>query len=241
MSIFNESADRGIMTVFDDLPKGWEHLFHEAEEELKTLHELHLKGVNILPRAKDVFNAFRTCEYPPKVVIFGQDPYHTVENGIPQACGYAFACRKGTKLQPSVKNIYEEIKREYPEFVIPDHGDISAWSSQGVLLLNTSLSVLEGKANSHKGKWKGFINKVIEDLIKHSHIVYLLWGGEAHKLENDLGERSIRLKSKHPSPLAVLNGRTNSDIPPFIGNDHFKLANEALVKRKIQPIDWTKI
>ncbi len=163
-----------------------------------------------------------------KVVILGQDPYH----GAGQAHGLAFSVQPGVKVPPSLVNIYKELQSDLG--IAPAaHGNLSAWARQGVLLLNASLTVEAHKANSHaKLGWQQFTDAVIQTLAtEKSHLVYMLWGrfaqGKAALIPAD---RNLILESAHPSPLSAHNG--------FLGNGHFKAANEYLATHGKTPIDW---
>lgn len=183
----------------------------------------------IFPLSENIFNALH---YTPlgkvKVVILGQDPYH--EKG--QAEGLSFSVPKGVKIPPSLQNIYKEIGEEFG-FEIPKHGHLKKWADQGVLLLNTVLTVREGVAFSHKGKgWENFTDALIGAVNKEDRpIVYLLWGRAASEKEKMLDNpKHLILKAAHPSPLSAHRG--------FFGCGHFAKANEFLISNGEQPIDW---
>lgn len=183
----------------------------------------------IFPPMNDIFNALRYTSYSDvKAVILGQDPYH----GAGQAHGLCFSVKKGVMPPPSLQNIYKEINTELG-LPIPNHGELTDWAKNGVLLMNTVLTVREGQANSHRGHgWEIFTDKVIELLNKREQpIVFLLWGGNARaktKLINN--PKHLILQCAHPSPLSAYNG--------FFGCGHFVKANEFLKSQGIEPIDW---
>lgn len=183
----------------------------------------------IFPPMNDIFNALRYTSYSDvKAVILGQDPYH----GAGQAHGLCFSVKKGVMPPPSLQNIYKEINTELG-LPIPNHGELTDWAKNGVLLMNTVLTVREGQANSHRGHgWEIFTDKVIELLNKREQpIVFLLWGGNARaktKLINN--PKHLILQCAHPSPLSAYNG--------FFGCGHFVKANEFLKSKGIEPIDW---
>ena len=163
-----------------------------------------------------------------KVVILGQDPYHEPQ----QAHGLAFSVQDGVPVPPSLKNIYEEIDAEYG-CGIPDTGNLEPWAKQGVLLLNTVLTVRAHEANSHAGHgWERFTDAVLRELDKQDHpIVFMLWGGPAQKKAKlIINPIHLVLKTSHPSPLSVYRG--------FRGCGHFKMCNEFLVKNGMAPINW---
>lgn len=163
-------------------------------------------GQIIYPPAHDVFNAFRYTEFNRvKVVIIGQDPYHN-EN---QAHGLAFSVQMGVDIPPSLKNIYKELASDIDGFQIPNHGCLKKWADEGVLLLNTVLTVKAHLAHSHKDiGWETFTDKVIEVLNQHrENLVFLLWGNPAQKKGSKIDTaRHLVLKAAHPSPLSAHRG-----------------------------------
>lgn len=187
-------------------------------------------GQIIYPPAHDVFNAFRYTEFNQvKVVIIGQDPYHN-EN---QAHGLAFSVQMGVDIPPSLKNIYKELASDIDGFQIPTHGCLKKWADEGVLLLNTVLTVKAHLAHSHKDiGWETFTDKVIEVLNQHrENLVFLLWGNPAQKKGSKIDTaRHLVLKAAHPSPLSAHRG--------FFGCRHFSQTNQYLKDKGISPIDW---
>ncbi len=187
-------------------------------------------GKTIYPPQQDVFNAFRYTELAAvKVVILGQDPYH----GPNQAHGLSFSVRPGVPAPPSLVNIYKELAADIPGFTRPEHGCLQSWAGQGVLLLNTVLTVEAGKAHSHASLgWETFTDKVIEVLNdSREGIVFLLWGSHAQKKGSIIDpRRHAILKAPHPSPLSAHRG--------FLGCKHFSQANALLAQRGETPIDW---
>lgn len=188
-------------------------------------------GKIIYPPQKDVFNAFRFTElHQVKVVILGQDPYH----GPNQAHGLSFSVRPGVPAPPSLANIYKELASDIPGFEIPRHGFLQSWAEQGVLLLNTVLTVEAGQAHSHANLgWETFTDRVIAALNEQREgLVFLLWGSHAQKKGNIIDQRRHHiLKSPHPSPLSAHRG--------FMGCKHFSQANQLLEQQGLSPIDWT--
>lgn len=184
---------------------------------------------NIFPPMNDIFNALRYTSYSDvKAVILGQDPYH----GMGQAHGLCFSVKKGTPAPPSLVNIFKEINAELG-LPVPSHGELTQWAKNGILLLNTSLTVREGAANSHRGHgWEILTDRIIELLNqRETPIVFLLWGGNARaKTKIITNPQHLVLQCAHPSPLSAYNG--------FFGCGHFVKANEFLTANGIAPIDW---
>lgn len=183
----------------------------------------------IYPNMYDIFNALKFTSYNDvKVVIIGQDPYH----GPNQAHGLCFSVKKGVVPPPSLKNIYKELQTDVG-FTIPDHGDLTSWAKQGVLLLNATLTVQAGLAASHKGKgWEMFTDNIISLINKREKpVVFLLWGGFARAKKALITNKNhLVLECAHPSPLSAYNG--------FFGSKHFSKTNEFLKSQNIEPINW---
>lgn len=196
-------------------------------------------GKQVFPEKKDIFAGFKLCPFDKvKVVIIGQDPYHSVYQvagkNVPTAHGLCFSVAKGAKIPPSLKNIYKELKQEYAEnFTIPSHGNLEKWAEQGILLLNTTLTVEAHQPMSHAGKgWEEFTGKVIAAISREkTGVVFLLWGKHAQSKEKliDLDKHFV-LKATHPSPFSAHNG--------FFGCNHFKEVNNILVQQQKKEIDW---
>jgi uracil-DNA glycosylase len=199
-------------------------------EILDQLTQARLAGQVIYPPQNDVFNAFKLTTLDNlKVVILGQDPYH----GPNQAHGLAFSVRHGVRIPPSLQNMYKELALEYADFEIPAHGCLENWAKQGVLLLNTVLTVVATQPNSHRHLgWQQFTDAVIEQISSQCHgVVFLLWGAHAQKKGRLIDkQRHHILHAPHPSPLSAHRG--------FLGCNHFKQANELLVKQGKAPINW---
>ncbi len=197
------------------------------EELTEFVRQQYLSG-KVYPHAKNIFRAFDLCPLDKvKVVIVGQDPYH----GARQANGLSFAVNDGIPLPPSLKNIYKEIQNDLGIAPLPS-GDLSRWASQGVLMLNSVLTVLAGNPASHKAKgWETFTDAVIKILNeKRQNIVYLLWGKYAQtKGEVIDRQKNLVLISAHPSPYSV---------QLFYGNHHFSKCNKYLSQHNIKEIDW---
>jgi uracil-DNA glycosylase len=197
------------------------------QELTEFVRQQYLSG-KVYPPAKNIFRAFDLCPIDKvKVVIVGQDPYH----GPNQANGLSFAVSDGISLPPSLKNIYKEIQNDLGINPLPS-GDLSRWASQGVLMLNSVLTVSAGNPASHKQKgWEKFTDAVIKSLNENrQNIVYMLWGKYAQvKGEVINREKNLVLISAHPSPYSVAN---------FFGNHHFSKCNKYLEENGIKAIDW---
>lgn len=196
-------------------------LWEQVSEEYKVNE--------IFPPKEDIFNAFN---YAPlskvKCVIIGQDPYHNVG----QAHGLCFSVKPGIAIPPSLVNIYKELHDD-TGFQIPDNGYLEKWAKQGILMLNTVLTVRAHEANSHKGLgWEKFTDAVIKVLNEQDRpIVYLLWGAPAQKKAAKVDNpKHLLLKAPHPSPLSSYRG--------FFGCKHFSKTNEFLVENGLQAIEW---
>lgn len=193
--------------------------FVKKEYETKTIY----------PPFDEIFNAFKLTPLNyVKVVILGQDPYH--EKG--QAHGLAFSTPDGRPIPRSLKNIFKEINTEYG-YPIPESGCLESWARQGVFLLNTVLTVEEGKANSHsKCGWQTFTDNVIKLLNSQTQpIVFLLWGKQAEKKKELItNPNHLVLVTSHPSPFSARRG--------FFGSNHFKLTNDFLKENNLDEIDW---
>ena len=184
----------------------------------------------IYPPGKLIFNAFASTPVEDvKVVLIGQDPYH----GQGQAHGLCFSVQDGINPPPSLVNIYKELHQDIG-VPIPSHGNLTKWASQGVLLLNASLTVRANEPNSHsKIGWADFTNSVIKKVSDlKEHVVFLLWGKFAQEKQVLIDEtKHLVLKAAHPSPFSANNG--------FFGCKHFSKTNQYLVKNGIDPIDWS--
>ncbi|MBR2951527.1 MAG: uracil-DNA glycosylase [Clostridia bacterium] len=198
--------------------------------QLRKFLKMEYSTRRIFPDMYDIFNALRyTAPESVKVVILGQDPYH----GMGQAHGLCFSVKRGVKPPPSLQNIFKEIHDEL-HIAPPAHGELTSWAKQGVLLLNTVLTVIEGIPNSHKGRgWEKFTDRVIAHVNSFDRpIVYLLWGANARSKKALItNPRHLVLESPHPSPLSACSG--------FFGNGHFLSANRFLEKNGLLPIDWS--
>lgn len=198
-------------------------------QELRAFLKQEYKARKIYPHMNDIFNALKASSFEDtRVVIIGQDPYH----GAGQAHGMCFSVKKGITPPPSLKNIFTELESDVG-FQPVGHGELTSWAEQGVLLLNTVLTVREGCPNSHKGKgWETFTDRVINELNrKDTPVVFLLWGANAkNKAKIITNPLHKKLETVHPSPLSAYGG--------FFGCKHFSLCNEILISSGQKPIDW---
>ena len=220
------------------IPSSWNEFFNEIQNKEycinlhKFLDEEYSHHICYPPR-KLLFNAFKLTPLDKvKVVIIGQDPYH--EPG--QAMGLSFSVPSTVKVPPSLINIYKEIGDEYDTVVDMSSGDLTYLAKQGVLLLNSILSVREHLPMSHNiVEYEYFFHDVLEVLDKQNHpMVFLLWGSSARKFKKLLHNPShLILESAHPSPLAANRGG-------WFKNNHFRLTNDYLKKNKVKPIDWVR-
>ena len=201
----------------------------EYFKKLEGFLEEERKENTVYPPEEDVFNALKFSAYSDtKVVILGQDPYHEPD----QAHGLCFSVNKGIKTPPSLVNIYKEIQSDLG-LIPPRHGYLADWAKQGVLLLNTVLTVRKGEANSHRGKgWEAFTDRIVEELNKREKpLVFILWGANAKSKEAVITNKEhMILAGAHPSPLSAFNG--------FFGRGYFSKANRFLEITGQEPVDW---
>jgi uracil-DNA glycosylase len=208
----------------------------ELNDLSTILDEQERKYGHYYPLKKDIFAAFNNTPLGSvKVIIFGQDPYHqTINvngNPVPRAVGMSFSVRREDSIPSSLQNIYTELTNTVRGFSPPDHGDLREWARQGVLLLNTCLTVRPGQPDSHGDIWHGFIKKVIAAISAvNPYCIALLWGRNAQKLRDILGDRFIVLEAAHPSGFSARRG--------FFGCNHFNLVNEHLVRQGKVGINW---
>lgn len=212
----------------------WKEILAEEMEkdyyqQLQAFVQKRRAEVRVFPEEKNVFNALKLTPFESvKVVILGQDPYH----GFGQAHGLSFSVQKGIPLPPSLKNIYKELQEDIGG-ELPIEGDLSHWAKQGVLLLNTVLTVEEGNANSHKGMgWETLTNRLIESLNELKHpVIFILWGKPAQEKEKLItNPNHVLLKAPHPSPLSAYRG--------FFGSKPFSKVNDILIQQGQTPICW---
>lgn len=211
---------------------GWEPILRspECRKVLEEVAAQRKKGERVYPSETDVFRAFDDCSFEGvRVVILGQDPYPNEG----QAIGRAFAVSESTKAPRSLNNILEEVRHDYPNQLMPER-TLESWAKQGVFLLNTTLTVVDGEINSHANiGWKEAVTTpTLKKLsAEREHLVFMLWGRHAGRFERFLDQQRHRiLKAGHPSPLSVKG---------FQECGHFRKANDYLRKHGIEPIIWT--
>ncbi len=216
------------------LENSWDKVLKDEFEKdyfkilTSVLHEKYL-NCSIFPPSKLVFNALELCPFEQiKVVILGQDPYH----GRDQAHGLSFSVQDEIKLPPSLKNIYKEIANDLGK-ELPQSGNLERWARQGVLLLNATLTVEEGKPGSHQGiGWETFTDTVIKKISdEKEHVVFLLWGNYARAKKILINsDKHLILEAPHPSPFSAYTG--------FFGSRHFSQTNKYLKEHNLREIDW---
>ena len=217
--------------------KTWSDFIAEQSQQpylkdtLEHVAQKRSEGVTVFPPEQQVFSAFDATPFEQvKVVILGQDPYH----GPDQAHGLCFSVLPGIKPPPSLANMYKELVQDIERFSIPEHGYLMPWAEQGVLLLNTVLTVEQGQAHSHKHLgWEKFTDKVIDEINQHREgVVFLLWGAHAQKKGKSIDKvRHHVLHAPHPSPLSAHRG--------FFGCQHFSKTNDLLTSLGKTPINWS--
>ena len=222
--------------MFEINNRSWEKFIYEEMKKeyfqnMRLFLEKEYKDKEVFPPVNEVFKALDLVSYEDvKVVILGQDPYH----GEGEAHGLAFSVKKGIKIPPSLRNIFKELKKEYPHFEIPKNGELYPWAKEGVFLLNATLTVEKDKANSHnKIGWQFFTDEIIKKLNEREKpVVFILWGNFAiSKKMLITNPTHLVLESPHPSPLSASRG--------FFGNNHFLKVNDFLKSKGIKEIDWT--
>ena len=219
----------------ENIQTDWKHLllsYYNDDNKLKELEELKNNNPKKIfyPPINLIFNAFTKFNLnETKVVILGQDPYYNKG----QAMGLSFSVPNNIKTPKSLVNIYKELNSDNNvEFTIPKHGDLTQWANQGVLLLNTALTVQCNKPNEHKKYWQNFTNKIIKKISDDLYnVVFILWGNNAKSKIDYIDEKKhLILQSAHPSPLSASRG--------FFGCEHFSKTNDYLIKHNKEPINW---
>ncbi|MGF1768053.1 uracil-DNA glycosylase [Enterovibrio makurazakiensis] len=217
-------------------PVTWDDVIGQEQEQdyfkqtLQAVAEARAQGKVVYPPEEEVFNAFTFTELSDvRVVILGQDPYH----GPNQAHGLCFSVLPGIKTPPSLVNLYKELAQDIDGFSVPQHGYLKSWADQGVLLLNTVLTVEQGNAHSHSHLgWETFTDRIIGAVNQHCEgVVFLLWGAHARKKGRSIDRaRHHVLEAPHPSPLSAHRG--------FLGCKHFSTTNILLQEMGKPSIDW---
>ena len=204
-----------------------------TEEEQKNINDFigeEMKNYTLFPKNEDIFNVFKYCDFKDtKVVLLGQDPYH----GEGQATGLCFSVPSGFKKPPSLRNIFKEIHDDTGSESICSDGDLTPWAKQGVLLLNTALTVRKEKPNSHKKFWSPYTDKIIKHISDNSDdgIIFILWGNNAIRKRKFIDEKRHHIFSGvHPSPLSAYRG--------FFGSKVFTKVNAKLTEMGKMPILW---
>jgi uracil-DNA glycosylase len=230
--------------VIDNPPASWEDVFADKYITMSIRHIFAIieKIGNYVPYNSEIFHAFDLCPLDSvKVVILGQDPYPQIlDDGRPKACGLSFGIRQDdTSVPHSLKLIYKELKRSFPKFVIPRHGDLSSLASQGILWLNASLTCVRNESDSHGKLWHSFTIPVLQKLLTlNNKIVFLAFGRNAQKLLERYGIGEVPgvkiLETDHPA------ARRKTETSLY-GSGVFEKCNEELMKMGYTPIDWTSI
>lgn len=215
---------------------GWKPILNEFFEQerfnklLAFLDQENLANKSFYPPQSEIYEAFNKTPFDRvKVILLGQDPYH----GIGQAHGLSFSVNDGIPFPPSLRNIFKGLKVDFPNYIVPLSGNLSKWADQGVLLLNTTLTVRAGEAGSHQKKgWEEFTDFVVKQLsARRENLVFLLWGNFAHGKSTLIDtSKHLILQAPHPSPLSAYKG--------FFDCQHFSKTNSYLVQNGLEPIDW---
>ncbi len=231
-----------IKKLIDNVKTDWKlillKIYRENSDKMKALENSINSDIDnyngyfgIFPKPELILNAFNYFEFEDlKIVIIGQDPYH----GEGQAMGLSFSVPQGCPIPPSLVNIYKEIKDNYPNFVIPKHGDLTTWAQQGILLLNAGLTVREKEANSHQIHWQKseFTDNIIKFISNYGeNIIFVLWGEFAKKKKKLIDcKKHYIIEGAHPSPLSQKY---------WFGCQHFKQINHILENElNLEPINW---
>lgn len=216
-------------------PRGWEDVFEESYENLKSISAKLDKEESYYPPKRFIFRSLELIKPEDvKVVIIGMDPYPGDYAGIPYATGLSFSVGSNVPINQipgSLKNIFKELKDDIPT-VQNTSGDLTSWVRQGVLLINASLTGKpNAKSGSHGKMWYGFVQKVLEKVKKNGNVVYILWGKDAQEFGSMIGNKGAKLTAAHPSPLSASRG--------FYGCKHFSTTNKCLQHWGLTPIDFS--
>jgi len=226
----------------DQVSGAWKQFFRDQFQQpymqqlSQFLHTEKQAGKTLYPKGEQIFNAFALTPLEQvKVVIVGQDPYH----GPGQAHGLSFSVPPGVNLPPSLKNIYKELQADLG-LPAPEHGCLSHWAEQGVMLLNSVLTVVQGNAGAHQKKgWEQFTNAAVEQINNQPQpVVFLAWGRFAHGVCEHVDQRKhLVIKTSHPSPLGAT--KAGRDFCAFLGSHCFSQANRWLLEQGRSPVDWS--
>jgi uracil-DNA glycosylase len=229
--------------LINNLDIKWQQIIKSSKEypELNRKLEYEFNKPNveslILPNKSLFFNAFRLCSFPPKVIILGQDPYYANTN---EAMGLSFSVPDGVTIPPTLVNIFKELYSDINEYKIPKSGNLTKWAEQGVLLLNSALSVIHKKKEAHINLWNKIIIDILIKIYSESDkpIVFLVWGNYAKKKIETMLKNNIKsnithliLEASHPSPLGAIN-------KGWFGCKHFSKCNQFLKENNIEEINW---
>lgn len=239
-------TNKFIYKILKDVKPEWKQMWKKllkSDKGIKIINflikkESHINNFIILPKFNDIFNTFKFFDlHQTKMVLLGQDPYIRVEcidgKFIPQAMGLSFSVPNGIKIPPSLRNIFKELKNNFNNFEIPNHGNLTRWvSEENILLLNSALTVEKGKSNSHQKLWNNITDNVIKFISDNTkNVVFLLLGNNAKsKIKLINSSKHIIVSGVHPSPLSANRGFFNSNI--------FNKINEKLLEKKISKINW---
>ena len=230
-----------ILDLIKTPPESWEHLFEWALPELTHISkklDVEKKLGPYYPLKSDIFNAFKETKLKDvKVILIEKEPYPQSiilnNKSVPKAQGLSFSVHPQDEIPISLKNIYKELKNSIPSFVEPNHRCLKEWAHQGVLLLNTCLTVTPNLEYSHSKYelWLGFINKVIKTISEvNKNCIVLLWGPNVQKISSIIPNSFVQLTTSYPTGFSANRG--------FFGCNHFNLVNELLIKQEKTPIDW---
>lgn len=222
------SSFQEVITTY--APEGWKQVFQESQKELERIGRLLEQKYHndYYPETKDIFNAFHYTRLEDvKVVIFGQDPYH--QQG--RAQGLSFSVSMDDEIPHSLKIIFSELQRSLDYFKAPDHGCLIKWAKQGVLLLNSILTVTPNKPRSHeRDEWFPFLKRVLNAIFaRNRDTIFLLWGRDAQELKSEIRSSGIVLEACHPAARGDAK---------FVGCNHFIKVNKILKEKNLLPIDW---
>lgn len=238
-------------SIFKDIINStWLEIFEKIDPDIRQITEDEYSKVkdrvDVYPPFKDIFTFTKYCSLDDtKVLIIGQDCFHGLyynssdKSYYPQAMGLAFSVPKGCQIPPSLVNIYENMNRFGHQILKPTHGNLEYWAYQGVVLMNTSLTVEKSKPNSHQSIWSMFIDELIQEITKtHPGLIIVLWGGSALSKMNIINNKDKHnfIISSHPSPLGFKNKLKGFDS--FYEKNHFKEINDILKASGKKEIDW---